>query len=375
MLARTAGCISTIVIVRSTITKTEEHREQNRGGGGRGGGGGGSAGRGGIGPPGRGGGRRPSSSTEIAESSIAVGNRLKQGFKLDQLKSTGSKHGLQTYRPSSHFGRFTRNGFPIARVARCEIASDVDTIIAAWTDAQKREEWDQALIPKTSRIVNLSDTTNAVQVFEKSVLPWSLVLGRDYVYRMHRSGGAIVGIDNYTAITLVQEDCSADFPVSMLFTRGKVNSCLLLEPKDDKRVQCTLVIEKDPGGWGFLSSVVANLVAGEVAGTLMTQLKNSLEGSDNDEDKDLTVEQVARKKFMKKMEEEEKRHQGLAIIENTAVSREDLKATITLLEQKMASIRKTERAERIDLTELKSQISADLERLKATYNSSRDSKQ
>lgn len=364
MIARSSGVVVSVFIARSTVTKSEEER---RGGGDRGGGGG----RGGVHPPGRGGGRGNSNDRDdrLSTGLFDVGNRLKPGFKIDQLKSTGKKDGLETFRPTSYFGRLTRDGLPIARVARCEIASDLDSIIAAWMDVQKREGWDQSLIPKTSRIATDATGTNAIQVFEKSVLPWSFILGRDFVYRMHRSGGAIIGIDNYTAITLVQEDCSNEFPLSVFFTRGKVNTCLLLEPKGEKRVQCTLVIEKDPGGWAMFASVVANLVAGDPAGTIMTQLKNALEGSENDEDKDLTVEQVARKKFAKKLEEEEKQHQGLSILEGVAVSKEDLKATIALLERKIAIIRKTERTEKIDLTELKSQVLVDLERVKASYNS------
>ena len=86
-----------------------------------------------------------------------------------------------------------------------------------------------------------------------------------------------------------------------------MNSVLLLEPKGERRTQVTLVIEKDPMGWSFFSPFIANLFAGEIAGNMLLQLKKMLDGDHVDEDKDLTVEQIARKQFQKKLEQEEQR--------------------------------------------------------------------
>ena len=128
-----------------------------------------------------------------------------------------------------------------------------------------------------------------------------------------------------------------------------------------------------------------------------------LDGEHVDEDKDLSVEQIARKHFQKKLDQEEQRYviivtlfvlfptkttlwllsypcitvlypqpllrsnskRGLSIVEDTAVSRVDLLETIVLLEKRLSSLRATERLERIDLSVLKEQVEHDLDKAKS----------
>ena len=236
--------------------------------------------------------------TEEAQSTAEqrlfnVSQRLRKGLAFNELKANKPRPDkLELYRPKENFGKFARDGYPIARVASMEIPCGYQEIIEMWVETETRHMWDSTVVPKVNRTVDIGDGNGPINhIYEKSVSPVLLIPPRDYVYRQHRSSGGLVGVENFTAISIVQVDCHDAVDRSYFFVRGKsitsdltsinndntphtplitsfhflsgrMNSVLLLEPKGERRTQVTLVIEKDPMGWSFFSPFLANLFAG-----------------------------------------------------------------------------------------------------------------
>ena len=155
-----------------------------------------------------------------------VSQRLRKGLAFNELKSNKPSpprpDKLELYRPKEHFGKFARDGYPIARVASLEIPCGYQEIIDTWVKTETRHMWDSTVVPKVNRTVDIGDGNGQVNhVYEKSVAPILLIPPRDYVYRQHRSSGGLVGVENFTAISIVQVDCHDTLDRSYFFVRGK----------------------------------------------------------------------------------------------------------------------------------------------------------
>ena len=74
------------------------------------------------------------------------------------------------------------------------------------------------------------------------------------------------------------------------------------------------------------------------------------------------------KKFKEKLDKEKKID---SIVEDYSVARDDLRATLTLLEEKLIRVKKTESFEKIDLSDLKSRIQSDINKAKENLRQSK----
>jgi hypothetical protein len=124
----------------------------------------------------------------------------------------------------------------------------------------------------------------------------------------------------------------------------------------------TFFIEKEPCGWGWIFSGLEGVAPVSV----ISDLKKFLE-RENDEngEKGLSVQEVAKKRIQDKLSKAKKDNVDHLIDDDLKISKEDLKATIKLLEEKLTNLKKTERVEKIDLSELKSRIEHDLKKAKS----------
>ena len=163
------------------------------------------------------------------------------------------------------------------------------------------------------------------------------------------------------SLVFVNIDASEEIPRSWFFVRGRQNSILLLEPKGEHCTKVTLVIEKDPAGWYVLSPFLASLFSGDTPVLLLRDLKRALEETEEvDKDGLLSVEEIAEKKFRAKLE----KPLGESIVDSKSASKEELQATVKLLEERLARITKAERVEKIDLSELRGRVKEDLKKAK-----------
>ena len=94
---------------------------------------------------------------------------------------------------------------------------------------------------------------------------------------------------------------------------------------------------------------------------MLRDLKKALEKENEDKDGALSVDEIALKKFKEKLNKEKKIE---SIVEDLTVSRDDLRATLHLLEEKLNRVKKTETLEKIDLSDLKSRIQSDINKAK-----------
>jgi hypothetical protein len=145
------------------------------------------------------------------------------------------------------------------------------------------------------------------------------------------------------------------FPLSFL-------SLLILEPRGDQITEVTLCIERDPGGWAWMSPLIANFVAGNNPAKLLAQMKKALENEEDSIPAGLSVEKEARLKFKRRQLKLEKQKQGLTIVDDLYAKEEDLKATVALLEERLKRLKQTEAAEKINLSELKARVESDLKK-------------
>ena len=164
------------------------------------------------------------SKTTPEQSLFDVSQRLRKGLAFNELKANKPPRSdkLELYRPKDNFGKFARDGYPIARVASMEIPSGYQEIIDCWVNTETRHMWDSTVQPKVNRTVDIGDGNGPINhVYEKSVSPILLIPPRDYVYRQHRSSGGLVGVENFTAISIVQVDCHDAVDCSFFYVRGK----------------------------------------------------------------------------------------------------------------------------------------------------------
>lgn len=164
-------------------------------------------------------------------------------------------------------------------------------------------------------------------------------------------------------------DASKEAPNSWLYVRGRTNSVLLVEPKGENITSITYVVEKNPAGWAFISSAISNFVAGQYDVLVLSDLKRVLEQKSNDEEEGLTVEQIARRRFENKLKQEAKAKEAKSIVDDpSGVSKEDVRATVAVLEAKLASLRAMEKNEKMDLSELRHRVEADLKKARTALS-------
>lgn len=142
---------------------------------------------------------------------------------------------------------------------------------------------------------------------------------------------------------------------------------MVLEPKGEHTTRVTFCIEKEPMGWA-VSALLSNIVIGSSPVLVLRDLKKALEKENEDKDGALSVEEIAQKKFKEKLNLAKKVD---SIVDDLTASREDLRAIVDSLEQKLKRVQKTEAFEKIDLSDLKSRIRSDISKAKDNLNQAR----
>jgi DNA repair ATPase RecN len=111
-----------------------------------------------------------------------------------------------------------------------------------------------------------------------------------------------------------------------------------------------------------LSPLLSNLALGTSPVLLLRDLKKALEKDSVDKDADLTPEEVVQRNFKEKLNEWKK---AGSIVDDLSASRDDLKETIEMLKSRLKRLRETEIAEKMNLSELKDRVKADLKKAEA----------
>lgn len=164
-------------------------------------------------------------------------------------------------------------------------------------------------------------------------------------------------MESLSSRVFVNIDASEEVPRSWLFVRGKQNSILVIEPKGQNYTTVTFCIEKDPSGWAWFSPFLANAVAGTSPVSVLRDLKVALEESPGNK-----ISEPAEEIAKKKVKEIPKPTAATSMVEDKSASKNDLKATVKLLEEKLIRVTKTEKLENIDLSDLKKRIKEDIKK-------------
>lgn len=110
-------------------------------------------------------------------------------------------------------------------------------------------------------------------------------------------------------------------------------------------------------GWAWISPFLVNAVAGASPISILKDLKAALEETPANKIIE-PVEEAAQKKLKEIL----KPTAATSMVEDKSASKSDLKATVKLLEEKLVRVTKTEKAENIDLSDLKRRIKEDIEK-------------
>lgn len=115
---------------------------------------------------------------------LATAQRLKHGLTMDHLRlSQTTVDGIEVYIPKGNFGRFSKEGLSVARVAATEIRCNYKEIITLWQDQLHRKDWDAScstvvpVKPNDQTSVE-SENTQLSHFVERSAF---FIPSRDYV--------------------------------------------------------------------------------------------------------------------------------------------------------------------------------------------------
>lgn len=188
-----------------------------------------------------------------------------------------------------------------------------------------------------------------------------ITFSADFSLTICRVPAGVVGMNDFMSSAFVNVDAGQTAPAANSWAvRGKMNSLLLLKPLNAEQTEVTYVVEVQPNGWLFTMFVdyFANCLADPIA-NMKAELEHDLVG----EDASASVEDIARQRFRRHQQQQEKHHSSI-VKDVTLDDAEDLRKTLDILEARLADIRKTQRAEGIDLSALEKRVQADISRLK-----------
>jgi hypothetical protein len=189
----------------------------------------------------------------------------------------------------------------------------------------------------------------------------------DFALTLCRVPAGVVGINDFMSSAFVNVDASSVAPHATSWAvRGKMNSVLLLKPLNAELTEVTYVVEVQPNGWLFTMFVdyFANCLADPIV-NMKKELEHDLVG----EDANASVEEIARQRFKRhQLQLQEKNH--TSIVKDVTADVEALQSTLAILEARLADIRKSQRAEGLDLSALEKRVQADIARLKKRISQS-----
>ena len=326
-----------------------------------------------------------SSSCEKEDDGFKVSQRLRSALlnpsilrerfkaKLAGEKISSTIGDLKVYTLFNKEGKYQFEGegaLPIARMATIEVTAEPALVADLLEDISTRKEWDDTCVDSQKTITK--DGTTILSYFRGK--PGYVVPAREFVFTQSRLNGAVVGKD-YSAIVIFCKDASDKLPnLSLNRVRGRINSLLILEPLGLTKTRVTYLVEMDAGGiiakW-LMGNGFSNFVAGDSPVSFLSSLKKAAEAHILDES--LGVEEAARITFQKSLKKRDSF--GSSIVDDvglaSATSKEDLLATVKVLEARLADIRRSERADKLNLSELRARVSNDLEKAKQQLRTAR----
>ena len=290
-------------------------------------------------------------------TSMDVARRLaKHGYPADPRKNKNitlewEEGGVKYYYVKrAQQGRFGKEGLTHARVAVAEVAMSVDECADAWGDQGGRVDWDSQ-VSYSAVLEQLGDGLSLVR--SKGVAGWA-VPARDFVFYSWKTSGAAAGLRNFSSAAVINADARDDAPQHWNSVRGMQNSMMVFEPRGS-RTQVTYIAELSYGGW--LWSMWVDMYAGRFMRSLAA-LKKNLEGDDDDETAGATVEDIARRRFEKR--KHKKDSVAAKFNEDVPMERAEVLATLAMLEKRLVDIKATERADGLDLQELRKRVQDDI---------------
>jgi hypothetical protein len=290
---------------------------------------------------------------------------LRERFKAKNTKGS-QESPLKVYTLFNKQGQYKFEGegsLPIARVATIEINGSPDAVADLFESSNHRNEWDKTCAESQKTI-----TKDGLPIHYFRGKPGLVVPARTFVYTQSRLSGAVVGKD-YSAIVIFCKDAHDQLPGwSWNKVRGKLNSLLILEPQGLTKTRVTYLVEVDQGGviakW-LLGNNASNMIAGDSPVAFLTSLKVAAEADIMDES--LGVDEAARLSFQKQLKKRDSF--GSSIVDDIGLasqtSKADLQETVRVLESRLAELRKSERADKLDLSDLKRRVRDDLDKAKA----------
>lgn len=294
------------------------------------------------------------------DDTYLIAQRFRVGLQRSNLRLRKSYgNGMKSYAVRTRDGLvFGKDGLPICRVARVEIDAKIDELIMLIEDPTTRKEWDSKYCSE-SRMIKSNAAPSANPNYYWMGRPGWIVPARDLVFSTHRLSPAIMGINNFQSIVILNKDESSKMPQSWKAVRAKSNSCFVIEPLSPSRCLLTYMVELSPGGYaGLLDNASVDFFTGDCIIQFLHSLKSHLEEKDKASEM-MSIEEAARLRFQQK----QKKESSSSIMDelNTeGVSAQDLKATISLLERKLSDVRRQEIQEKLDLSGLKKKIQDDL---------------
>lgn len=259
------------------------------------------------------------------------------------------------YVKRAYKGKFGKEGLSHARVAQTDINLPVNECVEKWASASQRADWDAEVVSSTV-LESLGDDHTLVRLKGVSgyVLP-----ARDYVVWNWKTTGAIAGLRDFSSAAVVSVDASNEVPTYWSSVRGMTNTVVVFEPRGAK-TRATYIAELSYGGW--ITSILVDFFAGRYMRSL-SNLKKELEGDGADEETaDMSIDEIARRRIARRMQKEQTRSSKLS--EEVPMGKEELEATLAVLEKKLVDIRATEKKDGLDMRELKRRVHDDILQVK-----------
>jgi hypothetical protein len=270
----------------------------------------------------------------------------KEGMKVFAIKNTPKIYGNKSQ---------VIQKLPHARVAICDIKADIRSIEDCWFGQDVRASWDKT-VNHSGLVERLSDTHTLVRL--KGVAGYILP-ARDYVLNTWKTQGGVIGLRDFSSSAIVMSDAAEDAPVHWTSVRANHNSVLVLEPRGAS-TRCTYITEFSYAGWIY--DFIVALFADKQTDALL-YMKKELESDDAIDETKMSVDQIARMRFQKQ-QERQRSGTNLNLVEEVSIGQSELKAAVEMLEKRLADVVKTEREQKLDMSELKKRIKKDIQAAK-----------
>lgn len=292
---------------------------------------------------------------------LKVLKRLEYGFKTNDLRLVDKADGVEIYRVTKFGGKLGAKGLPLARVSKCEINANVDELSNFLCDTAARSSWDKSI--HKSEIVKKEPSSQSAIV--RLVYNTKYVPRREFIMDSAPFPGAIVGISDPSVETIVGIDAAGKVPNAWLYVRGSANSVFVLKPRGRTKTEVTHCVEVDPGGWIFLfpGIMLANMFVGDYVAEPLKHLKRAFETTEDTETAGMTIEEAAKYRINKRIEEE-KRLQSVTVLDESddKVSKEDLQELVRILRKRLKDLLQDQNDNVIDQSALRRRVSDDLRR-------------